>query len=145
MNLKGWIIIGLFGCISNTCIAFSELEMRPAYYKNQTNSMRMTFPNDSFPRYVSKTPLLTNKDFISIKIVNGGIAFGRVLEVKISRSALTKYNKVANQKNMPSLGIFIKGKAVSLLQGMHPLEEPELWLTGLSASEMSYLVKLFKK
>ncbi len=142
MNFKAWIIVGVFGGFCTSSFASSFIEMRLAYFDHKPDGVQVVFPNDSFPRFVSQSPLLTERDFVSVKIVESGGDFGKVIEASISKTALIKFNAAANQKDMPGLGVFIKGRPVNLFQTLHPLQDPVLWLTGLSDPEMDYLVQL---
>jgi hypothetical protein len=132
VNFKAWIIVGVFGGFCTSSFASSFIEMRLAYFDHKSDGVQVVFPNDSFPRFVSQSPLLTERDFVSVKIV----------EASISKTALIKFNAAANQTDMPGLGVFIKGKPVNLFQTLHPLQDPVLWLTGLSETEMNSLVQL---
>ena len=116
--------------------------MRLAYFEQEQGNVQVVFPNDSFPRFVSTQPLLTDSDFVHAKIVDSGEEFGKVIEATITDKALAKFNAAAQQKNTPGLGVFIKGRPVNLFQSIHSLPEPILWLTGLSDSEMKALVQL---
>ncbi|MDP5138637.1 hypothetical protein ORJ04_22065 [Rheinheimera baltica] len=131
----------MLGGVSNYSVAATFLELRLAYFSSQPDSVQISFPNDSFPRFVVNLALLTERDFVSSKIVDGGPDLGKVVEVVISEDALIRFNEAAQSNSRPGLGLFVEGRPVNLFQMLHPLEAPELWLTGMSNEEMSSLVR----
>ncbi|MDR6985426.1 hypothetical protein J2X32_004091 [Rheinheimera pacifica] len=121
MNFRAWVIIIMLGGVSNYSVAATFLELRLAYFSSQTDSVQISFPNDSFPRFVVNLALLTERDFVSSKIVDGGPDLGKVVEVVISEDALIRFNEAAQSNSRPGLGLFVDGRPVNLFQMLHPL------------------------
>ena len=142
MNFKAWIIAVILGGFCTSSFASSFIEMRLVYFDHKSDAVKVVFPNHPFPRFVSQSPLLNERDFVSVKIVETDGYYRKVIEASISKTALIKFNAAANQNDMVGLGVFIKGKPITLFPTLHPLQDTVFWITGLSETEMNSFVQV---
>lgn len=142
MSFRSWVLIGMLLSFCDPSSAAGFLELRLAYLSSKADCSSVVFANDRLPRSVVAEPLLTEQSFESARIVDGGADFGKVAEVVLTEAALTEFNKAARSNERPGLGLFVDGKPVTLFQSIFPLDEPVMWLIGMSEVDMNTLLQV---
>ena len=126
------------------------IELRIAHHKQVSDSLEMTFPNQSLlPVYVEKNAYINDNEFKSVKLVkidDGEETYWPyVVEVEIRTSASKKLNHLAAQEERLGVGVFKYGKPVQLIQLVQEVEDNKMWWTGFETeAEAQEILDLFQ-
>lgn len=109
--------------------AQAKFEMYLAYQYPSANSQTVSFPNDNFYMYQSKQPFIREDEIISLKPEYDAQLKMALIEIKLSQSAILKFNQLASQNSkyidqknfnkVKGLGVIINHVPYKGIQGVH--------------------------
>lgn len=110
-------------------LAQAKFEIYLAYQYPSANSQTASFPNDSFYTHRSKQPFIREDEIISLKPEYDAQLKMALIEIKLSQSAVLKFNQLATQNSkyidqkqfekMEGLAVLINDVPYKVIQGVH--------------------------